>query len=122
MKKINFKDLNKRNDYSLFQFLERGLNMEFIKIGKNYMIKDSNGRIVSEKEKLQLENNELILNDIKSNNCQEKTTKKVSKNKKRIKELEKDDNTEVTDDIIKETDTTKEWYIKSLYTKYKRAR
>lgn len=108
MKRINFKDLNKRNDYSLFQFLERGLNMEFIKIGKNYMIKDSNGRIVSEKEKLQLENNELILNDIKSNNCQEKTTKKVSKNKKRIKELEKDDNTEVTDDIIKETDTTKE--------------
>ena len=107
MKKINFKDLNKRNDYSLFQFLERGLNMEFIKIGKNYMIKDSNGRIVSEKEKLQLENNELILNDIKSNNCQEKTTKKVSKNKKRIKELEKDDNTEVTDDIIKETDTIK---------------
>lgn len=108
MKKINFKDLNKRNNYSLFQFLERGLNMEFIKIGKNYMIKDSNGRIVSEKEKLQLENNKLILNDIKSNNCQEKTTKKVSKNKKRIKELEKDDNTEVTDDIIKETDTTKE--------------
>ena len=107
MKKINFKDLNKRNDYSLFQFLERGLNMEFIKIGKNYMIKDSNGRIVSEKEKLQLENNELILNDIKSNNCQEKTTKKVAKNKKRIKELEKDDNTEVTDDIIKETDTIK---------------
>ena len=43
MKKINFKDLNKRNDYSLFQFLERGLNMEFVKIGKNYMIKDSNG-------------------------------------------------------------------------------
>jgi hypothetical protein len=108
IKKINFKDLNKRNDYSLFQFLERGLNMEFVKIGKNYMIKDSNGRIVSEKEKLQLENNELILNDIKSNNCQEKTTKKISKNKKKIKELEKDDNTEVTDDIIKETDTTKE--------------
>lgn len=108
MKKINFKDLNKRNNYSLFQFLERGLNMEFIKIGKNYMIKDSNGRIVSEKEKLQLENNELVLNDIKSNNCQEKTTKKISKNKKKIKELEKDDNTEVTDDIIKETDTTKE--------------
>ena len=81
--------------------------MEFVKIGKNYMIKDSNGRIVSEKEKLQLENNELILNDIKSNNCQEKTTKKISKNKKKIKELEKDDNTEVTDDIIKKTDTTK---------------
>jgi hypothetical protein len=108
MKRINFEELDKRNDYSLFQFLERGLNMEFIKIGKNYMIKDSNGRIVSEKEKLQLENNELILNDIKSNNCQENTTKKISKNKKKIKELEKDDNTEVTDDIIKEADTTKE--------------
>ena len=109
MKRINFKDLDKRNDYSLFQFLERGLNMEFIKIGKEkYMIKDSNGRIVNEKEKLQLENKEMIIEDIKSNKCQEETTKKVKRNKKKIKELEKDDNTEVTDDIIKETDTTKE--------------
>ena len=39
--------------------------MEFIKVGKNYMIKNSNGIIVSEKEKLQLETNELIIeNDI----------------------------------------------------------
>ena len=30
--------------------------MEFVKVGKNYMIKGSNGRIVTEKEKLQLEN------------------------------------------------------------------
>lgn len=62
--------------------------MEFVKVGKNYMIKCSNGRIVSEKEKLQLENNELVLKDIKGCNCQKETTKKISKNKKRIKELE----------------------------------
>lgn len=64
--------------------------MEFIKVGKNYMIKGSNGRIVSEKEKLQLENKELVLKDITSNNCQEKATKKIAKNKKRIKEIEKE--------------------------------
>ena len=61
--------------------------MEFIKIGKNYLIKNSNGRVVSEKEKLQLENNELILEDFKSP-CAKEITKKVSKNKKRIKEIE----------------------------------
>lgn len=64
--------------------------MEFIKVGKNYMIKNSNGRIVSEKEKLELENEELIIEDIKSNKCQGKTTQKISKNKKKIKELEKE--------------------------------
>lgn len=107
MKKINLEETNKKNNYLIFQFLERGLNMEFIKIGKEkYMIKDSNGRIVNEKEKLQLENKEMIIEDIKSNNCQEETTKKVKRNKKKIKELEKDDNTE--NDIIKETDTAKE--------------
>lgn len=62
--------------------------MEFIKVGKNYMIKNSNGRIVSEKEKLELENNELIIKDFKSNECQGKTTRKITKNKKRIKEID----------------------------------
>ena len=62
--------------------------MEFIKVGKNYMIKSSNGRIVSEKEKLELENNELIIKDFKSNECQGKTTRKIAKNKKRIKEID----------------------------------
>lgn len=82
--------------------------MEFVKVGKNYMIKGSNGRIVSEKEKLQLENNELVLKDIKGCGCQQETTKKISKNKKKLKELEKtapvkeDD----ADDTIQETDTT----------------
>ena len=64
--------------------------MEFVKVGKNYMVKGSNGRIVSEKEKLQLENNELVLKDIKGCDCQKETTKKISKNKKRIKEIEKE--------------------------------
>ena len=82
--------------------------MEFIKVGKNYMIKGSNGRIVSEKEKLELENRELIIEDIKSNKCQGKTTQKISKNKKRIKKLEetapvKEDD---ADDTIKETNST----------------
>lgn len=81
--------------------------MEFIRVGKNYMVKGSNGRIVSEKEKLQLENNELVLKDIKGCDCQKETTKKISKNKKKIKELEtapvKEDD---ADDTIKETDTT----------------
>jgi len=54
------------------------------------MIKGGNGRIVSKKEKLQLENNELVLKDIKGCECQKETTKKISKNKKKLKELEED--------------------------------
>lgn len=92
--------------------------MEFVKVGKNYMIKNSNGRIVSEKEKLELENKELIIKDFKSNECQGKTTQKIVKNKKRIKELEKIDNwvakpthntaldNEVQHDTIEEANTT----------------
>ena len=87
MKKIDLENLNEKNEHSLTNFIYGGLNMEFIKKGKNYLIKDSNGIIVSEKEKLELENKELILNDISSNKCQEETTKKIKKNKKRIKEI-----------------------------------
>ena len=106
MKKINFEKLRERNDYTIDYFLG-GIQMEFTKIGKNYLIKDSNGRIVSEKEKLQLENQELILEDIKSNNCQEETTKKIKKNKKRVKEIEKTETKEESvDELIKETDKT----------------
>ena len=79
--------------------------MEFIKVGKNYMIKNSNGRIISEKEMLQLQNNELVIKDFKSNECQAKTTQKIVKNKKRIKEIEKtaSSNEVIEDDSIKET-------------------
>lgn len=104
--------------------------MEFVKHGKNYLIKNSNGKIVSEKEMLELQNRELIIEDIKSNGCQGKTTKKIAKNKKRIKEIEKENvkinidlqpidservikyikeqtarNNEVQDEYIKETST-----------------
>ena len=62
--------------------------MEFVKLGKRFLIKGSNGRVVSEKEKLELENNELILKDITGCECQGETTKKIKKNKKRIKEID----------------------------------
>ena len=79
--------------------------MEFIKIGKKYLIKNSNGRIVTEKEKLELENHELVLKDIKSP-CAKDITKKISKNKKRLKEIEQETalNNEVQNDTIEETD------------------
>jgi uncharacterized protein (UPF0335 family) len=90
MKQININDFIYKNDLNTKDRMEV-LGMEFIKVGKNYMIKNANGRIVSEKEKLQLENKELVLEDIKSNGCQGKTTKKISKNKKRIAEIEEQD-------------------------------
>ena len=82
--------------------------MEFIKCGKNYMIKGSNGRIVSEKEKLELENDELIIKDITGCNCQGKTTKKIAKNRKRIKEIETAQTKKEVDadDTVKETTFT----------------
>lgn len=76
--------------------------MEFIKVGKNYMIKGSNGRIVSEKEKLELENKELVIEDIQSNECQGKTTQKITKNKKKISALKE----EKADEPITETSET----------------
>lgn len=79
--------------------------MEFIKVGKNYMIKNGNGRIITEKEKLELENKELIIKDIQSNECQGKTTQKLTKNKKRLKKITAPQE-ENADDIIKETDST----------------
>lgn len=80
--------------------------MEFIKVGKNYMIKNSNGRIITEKEKLELENNELVIKDFKSNECQGKTTQKIKKNKKKIKEIETATlpKEELANDTIEETD------------------
>jgi hypothetical protein len=74
------------------------LGMEFIKMGDKFLIKNSNGVIVDEKEKLKLENNEMVIKDVESNLCQKETTKKISNNKKRIKEL--------NDKPIEETTTT----------------
>lgn len=95
---------------------------EFIKVGKRYLVKNSNGRIVDEKTMLKMKNEELVLEDIKSNGCQGKITKEISKNKKRIKEIEKEEalkevrpivkgetaleDKEDADDTIEETTTT----------------
>lgn len=81
--------------------------MEFIKVGKNYMIKNSNGRIVSEKEKLQIETKQLqIENENCGCACPDKI-KKISKNKKRIKKIETaQKKVDGADEIIKETNTT----------------
>ncbi len=80
--------------------------MEFIKNGDKYILKGSNGIIVDEKEKLKMENNEMVIKDFTSNKCQQETTKKISKNKKRIKEIEE---VEVNENI-EETESVKEWY------------
>ena len=54
--------------------------MEFIKLREDrYLIKDSNGLIVSNEEKLILEKQELIIKDIESNECQGKTTQRIKK-------------------------------------------
>ena len=89
MKQINFKDLNERNEFSLTNLIGV-VEMEFIKNNKGYLIKDSNGIIVSEEEKLKLEKKELILKDIESNNCQEETTKEIAKIDKKIKSKDND--------------------------------
>lgn len=100
MKQIDFNKMLKENDLNYQERMEI-LGMEFIKqIDGNYLIKNSNGVVVSEKEKIKLENNELILKDFSSNKCQEETTKKISKNKKKLKEVE--------DGNIKETSSTME--------------
>lgn len=87
MKKIDITKMMIENNLNSLERMDI-LGMEFIRLNNgNYMIKNSNGRIVSEKEKLQLENKELVLEDIKKD-CARDITKKISKNKKRIKEIE----------------------------------
>lgn len=86
MKQINITKMMYDNSLN-YDEQRRILGMEVIKRADgNYIIKDS-GFVISEKEKLQLENNELILQDLKSN-CAKEITKKISKNKKRIEEIE----------------------------------
>ena len=84
MKQIDINKLVEENGLTL----ERRLfDMEFIKVGDKYLIKDSNGIIVDEKEKKQLETKELVIKDIESD-CAKDITPKLSKKKKEIEELE----------------------------------
>ena len=88
MKQINWENLSRKNEYSIDQFIERGVDMEFIKYGDKYILKNSPGIIVDEKEKLQMEKGELVLKDIEGCECQKETTKKISKINKRLKEID----------------------------------
>lgn len=73
--------------------------MEFIKIRDDrFLVKDSNGIIVDEKEKLQLEKKELVIKDFNSNTCQSETTKRI---KKINKKLEATDGTGVVEETAK---------------------
>ena len=77
------------------------LGMEFIKLNDgNYLIKNSNGRIVSNEERLKLEKGELIIKDVSSNKCQEDTTKKIKEIDKELEEI-KHDNIKKTKPIKK---------------------
>ena len=80
----------------------RSDNMEFIKTGDKYLIKNSNGKIIDEKEKLELEKKGLVLEDITGKNCQKETTKKIRKINKKIKEIEEVE----ANDTIQEATTT----------------
>lgn len=73
--------------------------MEFIKVGKDkWLIKASNGRLVSDKEKKQLEKQELI---IETPHCEECEIKPVKKKSKKTATSKK----EIANDIIQETDS-----------------
>ena len=72
---------------------------EFIKIGNKYMIKGSNGFMISAKQREQYEKN-MLNPEHKPCDCGKKK-KSTSKN------------IEVQNDTIEETNTIKEWYYKS---------
>lgn len=78
---------------------EKEENMEFIRMGDKYLIKDSNGKVIDQKEKLKLEKEGVVLEDITSNDCQKENTKKIKKITKKIKEIE-DSKEEVKEEPI----------------------
>ena len=81
-------------------FLKGGIDMEFINIGRGkYLVRNSNGMIVNEKERLELEKRGLAIKDIKSDTCQKETTKKIKKINKKLEEVE-------ANDTVEETNTT----------------
>ena len=97
MKQIDITKMIKDNDLDYLERLEL-IGMEFIKRDDgNYIIKDS-GFVVSEKEKIQMENKELVIKDI-SSPCAKNITKELSKNKKKIEELEKLEDIEETEPV-----------------------
>ena len=54
--------------------------MELVKLGKEkYLVKNSNGMIISEKEKLEMEKQNLLIEEITGNGSQKETIKKRKK-------------------------------------------
>lgn len=97
MKRIDFETLSKRNDHTIDNFLKGGIEMEFIDMGKGkFLVRNSNGLIVDEKERLEMEKKGLIIKDIKSDTCQKETTKKIRSINKKLKEVEADDTIQET--------------------------
>jgi hypothetical protein len=80
--------------------------MELIKMGNKYLVKDSGGKVIDEKERLELENKDLVIQDITSSGCVKEITKKIASNKKKIKELEEKEVVENEDKAIEETRPT----------------
>jgi len=76
--------------------------LEFQKLaGNRYRIVGSNNRIVSKEEKLKIEKNELVLEDLSSNDCQKKNLTKSKKIDKELTEIADDKST--TSNVIEET-------------------
>ena len=71
--------------------------MDFIKVGKDkWLIKSSNGRLISDKEKKQLEKQEITIEDKYCEECEIKPLKKKKKTATSKKGI--------ANDIIQETD------------------
>jgi hypothetical protein len=100
-KKIDLETISIRNDYTIDNFLKGGgIEMEFIDIGRGkFLVRNSNGLVVNEKERLKMEKEGLIIKDITSDTCQEKTTKRIRSINKKLEEVE-------ANDTIEETNTT----------------
>lgn len=63
--------------------------MEFIKMSNGlYLIKGSNNIIVDEKEKLEIERDNSIMEDFKSDGCQKENIKKRKVIEKKIEEVD----------------------------------
>ena len=98
MKKIDLRAMMINNGMDIDR--KEILGMEFIKLNDgNYLVQNSNGLIVSNEERLKMEKGELIFNDITSNKCQEKATKRIEEIDKELEEIKNED--------IKKTKPTK---------------
>lgn len=70
--------------------------------GNRFRIIGSNNRIVSKEEKLKLEKQEIIIEDLTSNDCQKKNIAKIKKNDEELKNIA-NENKPVTSNSIKKT-------------------